>query len=395
MKIHLIAPHPRLNTGYGVQCALWSRLWSDAGHEVVIQAATGQRGFESQYRGIRVLPCSARAGAYGMDLALWYSEQIRPDVTIVLGDAFPLLPYADVLRELPSLALWMPVDCMPLGAGDSAVLRESGATPVAMSRFGAQELTLAGYRPLYVPHGIDMSLFRPPSREEYGKSRDALGISDTTFVIGINASNGDVLDRKNWLIQLEAFSLFVRHAPDSLLLAHTCPVSTAMDLPDLAHRFLGIPYGKIIWPDQNRVITGDITQAELIANIYWAADFGSYCSAGEGFGLCLLESQACGVPIVTTAFSSMPEVAAPGAAGALMVTGPPSWQPQHKAAWMRPSIKAVQMAYTAAHREWQMRDSPFAWLSRKQVARAHCASYDAKFVMENHWVPALERLAGR
>jgi len=55
-------------------------------------------------------------------------------------------------------------------------------------------------------------------------------------------------------------------------------------------------------------VTGFVSQEELLC-LYNAASFSAYLSLYEGFGLPILESMACGLPVLTSAISCMPEVA--------------------------------------------------------------------------------------
>ncbi len=55
-------------------------------------------------------------------------------------------------------------------------------------------------------------------------------------------------------------------------------------------------------------MTGFVTQEELLG-LYNRATFSVYPSFYEGFGLPVLESMACGTPVITSVVSSMPEIA--------------------------------------------------------------------------------------
>ena len=55
-------------------------------------------------------------------------------------------------------------------------------------------------------------------------------------------------------------------------------------------------------------VTGFVTQTELIA-LYNMATISVYPSLYEGFGLPILESMACGTPVITSSVSCMPEIA--------------------------------------------------------------------------------------
>ena len=64
--------------------------------------------------------------------------------------------------------------------------------------------------------------------------------------------------------------------------------------------------------------TGYVDQADL-PRVYNLAEMAVYPSTYEGFGLPVLEAMACGTPVITTAVSSMPEIA--GEAGLLVPPG--------------------------------------------------------------------------
>jgi glycosyltransferase involved in cell wall biosynthesis len=63
------------------------------------------------------------------------------------------------------------------------------------------------------------------------------------------------------------------------------------------------------------ILTGYIPDEEL-PFLYNAADLFVYPSLYEGFGLPVLEAMACGVPVITSNISSLPEIV--GAAGVLV-----------------------------------------------------------------------------
>jgi glycosyltransferase involved in cell wall biosynthesis len=63
----------------------------------------------------------------------------------------------------------------------------------------------------------------------------------------------------------------------------------------------------------NRIFRGGFVEEEDLPVIYNLADAFLYPSFYEGFGLPILEAQACGCPVITSNVSSMPEVAGEGA----------------------------------------------------------------------------------
>ena len=66
---------------------------------------------------------------------------------------------------------------------------------------------------------------------------------------------------------------------------------------------------KADFPIENRV---DLSNKELV-NLYQKSDILLFASLEEGFGLPILEAQKCGVPVVTSRLTAMPETAGRGA----------------------------------------------------------------------------------
>jgi glycosyltransferase involved in cell wall biosynthesis len=66
-------------------------------------------------------------------------------------------------------------------------------------------------------------------------------------------------------------------------------------------------------PVQNRIHHLDYVDRPQLAALYGGADALLFPSWLEGFGLPLLESMACGTPVVTSGTASMPEIAGPAA----------------------------------------------------------------------------------
>ena len=64
---------------------------------------------------------------------------------------------------------------------------------------------------------------------------------------------------------------------------------------------------------QDRIIKLGFISEEDLVMMYNLADCYLYPSLYEGFGLPILEAQACGCPVITSTVSSCPEVAGTGA----------------------------------------------------------------------------------
>lgn len=370
MRLILGSNAPWAPTGYGQQTALWAPRLKSLGHEVAIAAFYGLDGARTQWNGIPVYPKGF--DDTGADVLEGHARHFRADLVIILGDAFAQNP--QVLSRLKT-AVWGPVDCDPLGCQDRQVFEASQVRPIAMSRFGERMLADAGLVPFYVPHGIDTSVFRPGNKAKYRKT---LGLPRDAFIIGMNAANKDRA-RKGFPEQMAAFAGLHAMHPDTLLLIHSTPQPslTGANLTAIA-RNLGIQ-DAIRWADPYSYAAGAYTAADMAA-WYGCLDLYSGCSYAEGFGLPLIEAQACGIPVVTTDASAMSELAGPG----WKVGGEPYWNEGHEAWWVKPNVGEIAAAYLEAY------DGGAG--KRQRAAREFAAGYDADLVLTRYWKPVLEEL---
>jgi glycosyltransferase involved in cell wall biosynthesis len=357
---------PLAVSGYAGQTALFVPRIASLGHEIVISAPGSYRGQPLAY-GDHLIIGGAR-DLTGNDVLAGDYQRIKPDLLLTLCDLFALYPSASDIARM-NAAHWMPVDTEPAGEIDIAVLRDGGGTPVAISRFGQRMLEAEGCSPLFIPHGIETSLFTPGEPNE------------GPFTIGINAANKDLSARKRIPNQMLAFARFRERHPEARLKIHSAEqASPGLNLRALATR-LGIA-GAVSFPDMYSYATG-IISADAMAAWYRDLDILSNC-ANEGFGLPVLEAQASGVPVVVSDCSAGPELCGAG----WKIPGELEWTDGHNAWWFWPYPKAIEAAYEDA---WQAReDGKMPALRAK--ATAFAGQYDADRVLAEHWVPALEHL---
>lgn len=361
-------------SGYGKQTALFVPRIASLGHEIIIDSPYSFGGNVLEWNGFKVLPCVRDTA--GNDTIVQNHEFYEADLTITLADVFGLLKSVRDMRQI-NIAHWFPVDATPLGEGDVTVLREGGGIPVAMSKFGERVLRNEGADPLYVPHGVDTGVYAPGDPSPYRDSIPQIG--PDTFVIGLAAMNRDI-HRKGFAEQLIAFSRFHMRHPDSFLAIHSLPVaSPGLNLSGMAAR-LGIS-GAVGFPEAYLYDMGAITEEQMAA-WYNGLDILSLCSYGEGFGLPLIEAQACGIPVVTTNASATSELCGAG----WVVSGTPFWSNGHGAWWVRPDADDIEQGYEAAFLARE--DGTFP----KKQARDFAMLYDADKVFMKHWVPALRQL---
>ena len=369
-------------SGYGRQTALALRQLTDLGHDVAVSSYHGVTGSIVDWHGFPVYP--GGMAPFGVDTILPHADHFGAKLLLTLMDTWSLMPILDHLAEslkldgAPHFACWTPVDCEPMSQGDRHVLRKTGALPIAMSRHGVAMMERAGLRPAYVPHSVDTSIYKPvPDARQ--KIRDECGTGQDTFVVGIVAANRD-LTRKSWAEQFEGFSLHLRAYPDSQLWVHT--IANGMrgaggfDLRTMAAQ-MGIGHA-IRFTDEYPQVCGLIDDHDM-AFWYNAIDLLSSCSYGEGFGLPIIEAQACGTPALATGGSAMTEHAT------WVVGGSRWWNAVHDAWWVRPNPVGIAAAYDRyrSDRSQGLYEPPH--IIAERVAR-----FDVDRVTTTHWKPLLD-----
>lgn len=374
MRILIHSNGPMEPTGYGVQTRMLLPRLKELGHKPVVSAFSGLHGSAITWDGVPILPSGQLM--FGLDMVVPHALISQADLTLFLCDFREMAPCAPALRQL-NAAAWLPIDTYPISRPELYALQLSGVHPIAMSRFGQAQLADAGYEDaLYVPHVVDMEIFtRDEGRDD---ARAQLGWTDR-FVIGICAANSDAL-RKGWAEQFAAFAEFRRENPAALLAVHTIPDSgRGLNLPQLAED-MGIR-DDVWFPDTYSLLAGNVTPQDM-AQWYSMIDLLSCCSYGEGFGVPIIEAQACGTPVVVTRGSAMAELNPLG----FCVEGTRYWNPVHRAWWTRPDIDAIADAYSMAAVKAPSEHE------RRELVR-HAGRYDTRYVAAQYWAPALEKLA--
>ena len=366
MKILWRSDSPLAVSGYANQTALFAPRIAALGHELVISAPSSYRGQPLAYGDCLII--GGARDPHGNDVLAGDCQAHKIDLLITLCDLFALYPSASDIDRM-NAAHWMPVDCEPAGEIDVATLRDGGGTPIAISEFGKRMLTAEGCDPLYVPHGVDTALFAPGDANE------------GPFTVGINAANKDLSVRKRITNQMLAFARFRERHPEARLKIHTAAqASPGLNLKAVAGR-LGIT-DAVDFPDLYSYATG-IIAGEAVADWYRGLDVLSNC-ANEGFGLPVLEAQACGVPVVVTDCSAGTELCGAG----WKIPGELEWTDGHNSWWTWPYPKAIEGAYESA---WQYREDGKMPVLRAK-ARTFAEQHDADLVLESYWAPVLEQL---
>jgi glycosyltransferase involved in cell wall biosynthesis len=275
---------------------------------------------------------------------------------------------------------WVPVDHEPTPAPVRRFFERSGAVPMAMSKFGAEQLTNDGLEPLYVPHAVDTQNYR---LQDKAKAREKVGLPADDFIVGMVAANKGNPSRKCFAEAFQAFKVLHDRHPEARLYLHTEMNGRfdGVNLPALLTA-TGIDLKAVSFADQYRVVHLPITQKSM-AGIYSSMDVLLSPSAGEGFGIPVVEAQAAGVPVIVSDFSAQPELCASGwtVEGVRHYTPIGSWQ-------FRPNVESIADRLETAY---ALRDDE----KQRKAARDLAKQYDVRRVLDKYMLPALEQARER
>lgn len=149
-----------------------------------------------------------------------------------------------------------------------------------------------------IHHGVDHERFRLPSELERAASWSKLHSTYPKLHQPYLLFVSQIQPRKNIIRLVEAFEQLRQSIPELQLVIAG------------GYGWLKQPILKRIFhsPAHEHIILAGHVPDELLPALYWHAEVFTLPSLYEGFGIPLLEAQACGTPVVTSNVSSMPEI---------------------------------------------------------------------------------------
>ncbi len=290
-----------------------------------------------------------RGDIYGKLTFAKVVQQFKPDLVWTLSDPY-MCDYMGGLRPQYGFKLikHCPVDGVPQPSSWRDAIKDCDAF-VPVTRFGAQALApwFDGEVKQHIYHGVDTDVFRPfPPKEK--ESIRPKGLGDDAVIMGFVGHNQ--FRKMNFLMypllkylkdgaywHCEACGRVTLDEWDAvkrafLITKHSC---------DFCPEFAGAPgrrgrsrnvylwmhtfsrgqvhwlpeKHKLHWGVDDRVLFSQEMQADQgipdneMPKLYNACDFTLSLSGGEGFCLPVVESMACGTPVVYTDYSGQAEIA--------------------------------------------------------------------------------------
>lgn len=378
---------PWTTSGYGQQSALTVPRLATLGHDIAFSCFFGLEGSALDWRAPEPFNSIHKCyptdrTRFGMELLPDYADHHAGGrhkcLVMTLMDVWVMVPAIDQLKDM-EFVCWTPVDHDPVPPMVLDFLRGVDARVISMSQFGHDRLEKEGFEPMYAPHGIDTSIFKPdPDARARGRERRA--IPDDAFVVGMVAANMGIPSRKAFPAAFEAFAAFRASHPDAMLYLHTDTGGhyNGVNLPALAGA-VGIPHEVMrATPFQDMQI--GMPQQD-VAEVYNVCDVLLMPSMGEGFGIPSLEAQSCGVPVITTDWTAMPEMVG----GGWIVNGDRFWDASQRSFFKLAAQSEILAALNSA---WEHR----ADQELKAAARTFALGYDIDKVFEECWRPIMEKI---
>ena len=382
--VSVFSNSPGQPTGYGQATDALVKLLKRQGANVAALSNYGHEGINTIYNTeYGEIPIYARGSeAYSNDVAPAHHKHWKalndkqPDLMITLYDVWVL--NAKGYDTIP-IASWTPIDHNPVPPAVLQWLKKENVTPLAMSKFGLDQINKAGVEGHYIPHSIDTKVFKPSTHIADQTIKDFMGFEDDRFIVGMNAANkaSGIIHRKAFGENMMAFAMLCRKYPDAILYIHTDASSQhGWNLMALG-QMLGIPIDNMAFPDPLSYRYG-MTQ-EMLAGIYSSYDVMLAPSYGEGFGVPTIEAQACGVPVIVSNFAASPELVGDG----WVVSGQPLYDPAQHSFFTVPSVPEIFAALEEAYKRGK---------GKSAKAIEFASAFDHEKVWKENWMPVLRNL---
>lgn len=371
-------------SGYGNELDWLMRRFLADGWQVAQAAKAGLLGHWIDYRldegVLRMYPSINHP--HGSDIMFHGAKHFGAHVAISMIDVWVIEnEHLNALSQIGCKWIpYMPVDSMP---PSPAILRPLPFAHkiLTFSKFGQQELIKSGFVSDMIYEGIDVNQLKPKDKYE---ARKKLGIPAEGFIWGMIAANKENPPRKSFQEALEAFKMFATAHDDARLFIHTQQISPG-NFPIREYAgYLGI-LDKIYFLDQLHATI--FATREDIETQFNAMDALLHPSQTEGFGLTIIEAQACGKPVVIHNVHSMPELIIEGKTGEKAQTASRRWTSMLNF-WEVPQPTSVWYAMEKVYRRV---------LEAPQEVIANCRqnvveNFNIDKIFREKWVPLIEQL---
>ena len=307
---------PHASSGYSIEMRdILYRLVED-GWPIAISAFYGVDGgstdieypdkLNPRLKGLTIKHYPRMSEAWGSDGMFYHGGDWKANAVFSMQDIWTLDPA--FLSKIPVWIPWFPVDKEPMPINVIQKLQFAYKI-MCFSKFGYDLLLNAGFASTLIYEGTDTEIFKPQDKAE---ARKKLGLPQDGFFFFMVGANKESPPRKGYQESLTAFKAFSDKHPEARLLVNNQQRSP-MGFPIREYaNYLGVLEKTFFVNDYQSVWA---SSSNDIAVQYNACDALLHPSQTEGFGLCIIESQACGRPAIIQNCQSMPELIIEGKTG--------------------------------------------------------------------------------
>lgn len=359
-------------SGYGVELRdILFRLVND-GWKIAQSAYTGLETATITLNGLTIYPRLSEQ--FGTDALFHHSRHFQAHVSFTMQDAWTLNPQLlSQMRWIP----YVPIDQEPIPPGIINNLKLAYKI-VTFSQYGHDTLLKNGFVSDLILEGTDVDIFKPLDKQE---CRKVFGLPPEAFVVGQVGANKENPPRKGWQQSLEAFKLFHDNHPESLFFYQSNQLMPG-GFPIRAYAdYLKI--GQFVRNIDEYLGTFHFG-SDMMAKFYNSCDILAHPSMTEGFGLCAVEAQSCGIPVIVNNCHSMPELIIPGETGEICERGMPFYA-SSGGFWYFPDVKSIHEKMEKLYKA-----------DRKTMGEKARANVMEKFNIDKQvkekWIPYLENL---
>jgi glycosyltransferase involved in cell wall biosynthesis len=226
-------------------------------------------------------------------------KNFKPDILFCVGDIWYFNYLEEVFKKceykIPERWLYLTLDAEPFYP-DWIKTLDQFTRIYTQSEFAKNQIQkLQPERKIKTVYlGVDKKTFFPTERTLWKDK----------FVVMINSFN---CSRKNIPVSIEAFAEFAKDKPDTVLFVLSQANSPDGNNLSRLIYWYGVQDKAVF--EKNKTMTAGVPD-EMLNRYYGNSDCLLLTTSGEGFGLGILEAFATKIPVIATAYSSIPELLA-------------------------------------------------------------------------------------
>ena len=308
MKIALITDSPYVTTGFGIAARNLNQYLNDSGLNVTQLGIYQFDRDMTDFHGTHILPVSPE-DSMGLE-RLTDLLASDPDIFLIMHEIMYTGIWTGALRSLgfqQGIIGFVPVYGPCLTRRELITLRLLDF-PITFSEYGSHILHDHNIDCSWIHLGVDHALFNPASEEQIAKKKRLLGW-DSAFTFAYIARNRwnkqqpKLIKAARLLLDMgiDDFRIYIHCVPHAVS-PHWIPgmgmLNQEWDLVSLRNKLDVTQH--VLFPDDLENQHNGIREIELVDRLR-AADCVVHVAHGEGFGLPLVESLACAVPVACTA----------------------------------------------------------------------------------------------